>query len=163
MQCEADGKKRILIGKTDLDTAYRRIHAKSKTALTYIAVVDEIDFLCLRLPFGTPPAPAEYTTVSEEAIDLGTDLLQDESLDTDDLNSPHQSLIPQEEKQKSESHLATEDPLEVVIIPNEASMDFFINDIISITVDVEHWIDRAKVRLYWSSIHSSDHYIHQNT
>ena len=93
--------KRILIGKTDLDAAYRRIHANAKTASTCISIVDELDLLCLRLPFGATPAPAEYTTVSEAEIDLGKDLLQDESWDTDDLNSLHQSLLPQEEKQLS--------------------------------------------------------------
>ena len=81
--------KLTLIGKSDLDAAYRRIHTNSKTALTCIAIVDELAFLCLRLPFSTTSAPAEYTTVSEAAIDLGNDILQDESWDTDDLNSPH--------------------------------------------------------------------------
>ena len=61
--------KRILIGKTDLDTAYFRIHANAKTASTCVAIVDELAFLCLRLPFGTTPAPLSYTTFSEAAID----------------------------------------------------------------------------------------------
>ena len=71
--------KRILIGKTDLEAAYRRIHANAKTASTCIAIVDEIDFLCLRLPLGTTPASAEYTTISEAVIYLDNDLLQDKS------------------------------------------------------------------------------------
>ena len=82
--------------KKVLDAAYRRIHANAKTASTCIAIVDELAFLCLRLPFGTTPAPAEYVTISEAAIDLGNEILRDESWDTDDLNSPHQSLLPQE-------------------------------------------------------------------
>ena len=88
--------KQILIRKTDLDAAYRRIHAHANTASTCIAIVDELAFLCLRLPFGTTPAPAEYTTIIEAAIDLGNDLLQDQSWDTNDLNSPHRSLLPPE-------------------------------------------------------------------
>ena len=136
--------KLILIGKTDLDAAYRRIHANAKTALTCIAIVDKLYFLCLRLPFGTPPAPAEYTTVSEAVIDLGNGLLQDRFWDTDDLNSPHRSLLPQEEKHQSESHLATAYPLAVDITATEASIDGFIDDIITITVNDEHWIYRAK-------------------
>ena len=71
--------KRILMGKTDLDAAYRRIHANAKTASTCIAIVDKLAFLCLRLPFGTTPAPAEYTTISEAVIYLDNDLLQDQS------------------------------------------------------------------------------------
>ena len=57
--------KRIFIGKTDLDAAYRQIHAHANTASAFIAIVDELAFFCLRLPFGTTPAPAEYTTISE--------------------------------------------------------------------------------------------------
>ena len=81
--------KRTLIGKIDLDAAYRQIHANAKTVSTFIAIVNKLAFLCLRLPFGTTTAPAEYTNVSEVPIDLGNDLLQDESWDTDDLNLPH--------------------------------------------------------------------------
>ena len=112
--------KRILIGKIDLDAAYRWIHANATTASTCIAIVDEIAFLCIRLPFGTTPAPAEYTTVSEVTIDLGNNLLRDESYDTDDLNSSHQYLLPQEEKQQSSSHLETSYPLSVDITATEA-------------------------------------------
>ena len=84
--------KRILIEKTDLDAAYRWIRANATTVLTCTAIVNDLDFLCLSLPFGTTPAPAEYTTVSEAAIRLGNNLLRDESWDTDDINLPHQSL-----------------------------------------------------------------------
>ena len=75
--------KKMLIGKTPLDTAYHRIHANTTTASTCITIVDELLFLCLVLPFGTTPAPSEYTTVSEVAIDIGKNLLRDESWDTD--------------------------------------------------------------------------------
>ena len=136
--------KRILIGKTDLDTAYRRIHANAKTALTCIAIVDKLAFICLRLPIGTTHAPLEYTTISKAEIDLGNDLLQDQSWDTYDLNSPHRSLLSPEEKQQSASHPAKVDPLAVDIIATEASMDGFMDDIITNTVDDNHWIDRAK-------------------
>ena len=65
----------IIIGKTDLDAAYLRIHANGTTVSTCISIVDKLDFLCLMLPFGTTPSPEEYTTVSEVAIYLGNDLL----------------------------------------------------------------------------------------
>ena len=81
--------KRILIGKIDLDAAYRRIHANAKTASTCIAILNELAFICLRLSFGTTPAQEEYNTVSEVEIDLGSDLFQDQYWYTDDLNSPH--------------------------------------------------------------------------
>ena len=130
--------------KKDLDESYRRIHANAKTASTCIAIVNKLAFLCLGLPFGTTPAPAEYTTVSEAETYLGNDLIQDESWDTDDLNLPHRSLLPQKEKHNSPSHLATAELLAVEITATEASMYGFIYDISTITVDDEHWIDRAK-------------------
>ena len=112
--------------------------------MTCIAIVDDLAFLCLRLPFRTTPAPAEYMTISEAAIDLGNDLLQYQSWDTNDLNSPHRSLLPPEEKQQSASHLTKADPLAVDITATEVSMNGFIDDIITITVDDDHWIDHAK-------------------
>ena len=88
--------ERIIVGKIDPEAAYRQIHANVTTVLTCIAIVKELAFLCLRLPFGTTPAPAEYTNFSEAAIDLGNDLLRYESWDTDDPKLPHQYLLPQE-------------------------------------------------------------------
>ena len=151
------------MGKTDLDAAYRRINANATTALTCMAIVDELSFLCLRLPFGTTPTPADYKTISEASIDLGNDLLQDQSWDTNDLNSPQRSLLPPEEKQQSASHLAKADPLEVKIIATEAPMDGFIDDIITITVNDDHWIDRAKSAALLVIIHYSDHYSDRNS
>ena len=66
-------------------------------------------------------------TVCEAAIDLGKNLLRDKYWDMDDLNLPHQSLLPQEEKQHSSSHLETADPLAVDITATESSMDGFVN------------------------------------
>ena len=137
--------KQNLIGKIDLESAYLWIHANATTVPTWIAIVDEKAFLWLRLTFGITPATAEYTNVSEAAIDPGNNILRDVSWDTDDLNLPHRSLLPQEEKHQSESHLVTADPLAMDITATEESMDGFIDDIIPITVDGEHWIDCAKM------------------
>ena len=86
----------------------------------------ELAFLYSRLPFCTTPARAEYTTISEATIDPGNNLLQDQSWDTNDLNLPHRSLLPPEDKYQSASHLEKSDPLAVEIIATEASMDGFI-------------------------------------
>ena len=136
--------KHILIGKTYLDAAYLWIYAYATTTSKYIAIVDKLALICLWLPFGTTLAPAEYMTVSEAEIDLGNDLLRDKSWDTDDLKSPHIYLLPQEDKQHPTSNFETADPLSLDITATEASMDGFIDDIITITVDYKHWIDRTK-------------------
>ena len=113
--------------------------------LTCIEIFDELASLCLRLPFGTTPAPAEYATVSEAEIDLVIDLLRDESWDTDELNLSHRSLLPQDQKQQPEINLATAYALSVDIKATESSMDGFINDIITITVDNKNWIYCTKI------------------
>ena len=69
--------KKIFIGKIDLDAAYRQIYANATIASTCIAIVDKIAFLCMQLPFGTTPAPEEYTTIIEAAIYLVKNLLRD--------------------------------------------------------------------------------------
>ena len=92
----------------------------------------------------TTPAPSEYTTVSEAAREIRNYLLRGEYWDTDDLNSPHRSLIPQEDKQYSTRNLETADPLPVDITSTESSIYGLTDDIIVRTVYDGHWIDRAK-------------------
>ena len=77
-------------------------------------------------------------------MDLGNDLLRSESWDTDDINLPHQSLLPHEEKQNPAIHIAMTDPLAVDITATKASIDGLIYNIITIMVDDKHWIDCAK-------------------
>ena len=96
------------------------MHAHANTASTCIVIVEELAFLCLRLPFGTTPAPAEYTTISEAAIYLGNNILQDQSWDTNNLNPPHRSLFPPEEKHQSARNLSKSDPLAVDITVTKA-------------------------------------------
>ena len=57
--------KCILIGETDLDAAYRHVHANAQIASICIAIVKILAFLCLCLPFGNTPALEEYTTISK--------------------------------------------------------------------------------------------------
>ena len=55
-----------------------------------------------------------------------------------------------------EAYLPSSDPLvkanqlEVNIKAKETSMDFFIDDIITITIDDPCWVERAKLQPYWS-------------
>ena len=53
-------------------------------------------------------------------------------------------IVSHIEKQQSTISLEKADPLSVEIISTEASMDGFIDEIITIMVDDDHWIDRAK-------------------
>ena len=107
--------KIILIGKTDPDAAYRRVHANAQIAAACIVIVGKIAFLYLRLPFGTTPAPEKYTTISEAAIDLGNDIIADTSWDATNLQSPHQHLLPREDYLPSSYPLVKADQLTVNI------------------------------------------------
>ena len=98
----------------------------------------------MQLPFGITTASLEYTNASKAVIDLGKNLLRDEYWDTENLNLPHRYSFPNEDIKKSSNHLAKADPLAVEITAIEASMYRFIRDIITITVDDNHWIERAK-------------------
>ena len=124
--------KRIPIGETDLGAAYRRVHINAQVALTCIAIVVKLAFLCLHLPFGTTPAPAEYTTISDSAINLGNDLLEDTSWDTTNLQSPHIRLLPREDYLPASDPLFKADQLSVNIEAKEASMGGIIDDIVTI-------------------------------
>ena len=111
-----------------------RLQNKQITS-TRIAILGKLAFLCLRLRFGIKPAPEEYTTISEAEIDLGNDLLIDASWDATKLESTHRQLIPREDYLPDLDQLVKADQLEVNIKVKEASMDGFIYDIITITID----------------------------
>ena len=127
-----------------MDAAYPQIHANATNASTCISIVSKLAFLCLQLPFETTPVPAEYKNISKSEIDLGNDFLGDKSWDTENLSLPHRTLLPKEDKQQSANHLVKSDLLTMDITATEASMDGFINNIITITVDEKNWIERAK-------------------
>ena len=64
-----------MIGKTDLNAVYRKIHKKSQTKSTCIVITNELSFFFLHLTFGTITAPSEYTTIIEAEIDIRNCLL----------------------------------------------------------------------------------------
>ena len=93
--------KRIMVGKTDIDAAYRRVHTNAQISATCISIVLKIAFLCLHLPFGITPSPEEYNNISKASIDLGNDILTEISWDVTNLKSPH----------PREDYLSASDPL----------------------------------------------------
>ena len=69
--------KSILIGETDLDTSYRRIHANEQIASTCITIIENLSLLCIQLTFGTAPVLTEYTTFIKAEIELINNILTD--------------------------------------------------------------------------------------
>ena len=97
------------------------------------AIVGKLAFLCLHLPFGN--TLAEYTTISEAAIDLGNYLLSDMSWDATNLQSPHRYFLPRDYHLPDSEPLFKTDQLAVNIESKEASMDGLIDEIITININ----------------------------
>ena len=126
--------------KIDLGAAYRSVHANAQIAATCITILGKPAFLCIHLPFGTTPSPAEYTTISEAAIDLWSDLLAYTSWEATNIQSPHQHLLPREDYLPASDPLVKVYQLAVNIEAKEASMDGFVDNIITITIDNPCWV-----------------------
>ena len=84
----------IMMSKTDLDAAYRRLHVMLRFALMCITIIDRIAYLLTRLPFGSTPAADEFCTVSETITDLAQWLAEDASWEPSTIHSPLSRLIP---------------------------------------------------------------------
>lgn len=118
----------IGISKTDLDSAYRRIHASIKAALSSITVLDDIAYLLVRLPFGSAPAPSIFSSISDTAADLAQDLCLDPSWDPTTLHSSFNLNFPTEYEEPSVP-FAPADPLAMQLPPREIVTDNLIDDI----------------------------------
>lgn len=95
--------KRILMCKSDFDKAYRRIHTTARIASKCLATWEQPEenkddstqqdrFLALlltRLPFGSAPAPPEFSIFSEPIFDLACDLIMCPHWDPSKLPSPY--------------------------------------------------------------------------
>lgn len=98
--------KRILLCKSDFDKAYRRLHTTPRIAAKCISAwttsndpsdqhnEEFIGTIMTRLPFGSTPAPAEFSIVSETIFDLASDLLLCPFWDPDKLPSPYDKYLP---------------------------------------------------------------------
>jgi hypothetical protein len=80
---------RILLSKTDLKAAYRRVTLHGDTAARCIINTGEIALLSLRLTFGGSPCPNEFCVISETIADLANDILHCPDWDPTRTHSPH--------------------------------------------------------------------------
>ena len=101
--------KHILIGKTYLDAAYRRIYANEHISPTFITFLDnpDLQFSCQTSVMS--PTPEEYNTVWELSINLGNYLLRDKSWNATEFQSPHKQLLKEEEYQPEKDQLVQAD------------------------------------------------------
>ena len=78
----------ILLSKYDLDAAYCRLSVLLQYALLcgVVAFLNQAYF-CFRLPFGSKPAPALFSLVSEFIAELSQWLSEDQTWDPSELHS----------------------------------------------------------------------------
>lgn len=135
----------ILLGKYDLDAAYRRIHARHKEARQCITIIDRIAYLLTRLPFGTTPAADCFTTASEVVTDLAQLIAEDDSWDPLDLHSPLADEVPEADLPSSEVNLEIK-PLPLIkdLEPKNIYHDVYIDDIVSVVLAYTKYILRAR-------------------
>ena len=122
------------MGKTDLDAAYHFVNANSQIVVTSITIVGKLVFICMHPTFGTTPSPSEYTTISEASIGYGDNLLAYPAWDATNIQSPHQHLLPRGDYMPASYPLVKSDQLIVDIETKEASIDGFVDNIITITI-----------------------------
>mmetsp|Transcript_14767 Transcript_14767/g.31868 ORF Transcript_14767/g.31868 Transcript_14767/m.31868 type:complete len:268 (+) Transcript_14767:27-830(+) len=105
---------RILLNKVDIEKAYRRVHTSAKMASKCIAVwftdndatvpsptnTNEIAVIMSRLPFGSLPAPAEFSQLSDVIFDLANDLITCEEWDPYKHPAPLATHIPTTKRMK---------------------------------------------------------------
>lgn len=78
----------IIQVKTDLDAAYRRVHVHPAIAIKQVVIINDIAYIGLRLPFGSSPAPAIYSILSDLIFDLANDFVDESDWDPRNLASP---------------------------------------------------------------------------
>jgi hypothetical protein len=69
----------VLIGKYDLNFAYRRAHNSAAVALESMSQFDGLIFIALRQTFGGKPNPDLWSGVYESICDLANFLIKYES------------------------------------------------------------------------------------
>ena len=127
----------IILTKTDMDAAYRRIHTNMASAITCITVLEDIAYLLTRLPFGSSPAPPLFSVLSDGITDLAWDLALDNDWDSSSLQSRFDFLDHIPSLAPSEVPFGQADPLMVDLPPRDIVADNFIDDIFMAGVDAE--------------------------
>jgi hypothetical protein len=136
--------KIILMSKTDMDAAYRRIHASMKSAVTCITIVQDIAYLLVRLPFGSSPAPSIFSIISDTITDVAWDLSLDPTWCPKSLHSSFEFI------NNPPTYLSEAIPFEhannltVPLPPREIVSDNFIDDIFQAGVDINDNAERLK-------------------
>ena len=136
---------RILIGKFDWRTAYRRAHLAGSSAAECITILGDIALVALRLTFGGAPCPSLWCTISELCTDLANDILACDDWDPREIHSAHAHLIPPPCFLDDEVPFAPAEPLQVDVPVNiHGKADCYVDDIGSICLDLHDNVERCR-------------------
>ena len=136
---------RILIGKFDWRTAYRRAHLAGSSATECITILDNIALVALRLTFGGTPCPSLWCTISELCTDLANDILACDDWDPREIHSAHAHLIPPPCFLDDEVPFAPAESLQVDVPVNiHGKADCYVDDIGSICLDLHDNVERCR-------------------
>lgn len=80
---------RILVGKSDIKSAYRRVSLNGETAAKCIMMCEQYGLMSLRLTFGGSPCPNEWCIFSEICTDLANDIFHCQDWQPHLFQSPH--------------------------------------------------------------------------
>ena len=142
-------QKNIWIRKEDLKSAYRRMHLNAKSAFTSAVRVRMKQawfiLLSIRLPFGGSPCPSEFCLLSDILADLITDLLSCEHWDHRTVHSKYLQKIPEAVNLDPTIPFAQARNLIVSLpIEDQGKSDVFIDDLISVAVDINDNLNRLR-------------------
>ena len=150
--------KRILMNKVDIEKAYRRLHTTGKMAAKCIATwyLDnkknddkasdkDIAIALGRLPFGSKPAPAEFSNCSDITFDLANDLMNCDLWDVDTLPCPLRKEIPPPKRFTDNIPFGNALEADVKLPKNyKGGVDGYIDDGLGIVLDSDENQDMVK-------------------
>jgi hypothetical protein len=85
---------KILGGKSDIKSVYRRVSLSGDTVVKCAMVCNNLALISLFLTFGGSPCPNEWCIVSEICTDLANDIIHCKDWNPVHLYSPHAQKLP---------------------------------------------------------------------
>jgi hypothetical protein len=155
---------RILMCKSDFDKAYRRLHTLPRIAAKCMAAWTTetedkqgnkndkfIASILTRLPFGSSPAPCEFSNCSETIFDLANDLLHCHHWDPEELPSPYIDKLPDPERMQDSIPFGKALKADVKLPPSQkAGVEGYIDDgaiAVLDTLQTKRMVNRAQQAL----------------
>jgi hypothetical protein len=152
--------------KDDFKSAYQRLHLHSETATKAVTQLPELELalMSLRLTFGGAPSPYKWSAISETICNLMTAIKHNDNWDPLMLHGINQHLVPPPKYLDDLIPFAKVHELIVEIdIDPRGTTDDYINDLISLAVDVEGTDDIVRCdRAPLLAFDTCSHPLHEN-